>query len=179
MERTRLNWHRSRQPRWNSLRSTLRTDRDIDHVLEAVAVSDCALHDPKNRKTADDVRWQWGGPCHLRQTNLLQCTGKPDAAKMRCVQRREPSDRTLELATLFQKYCAKFGFDWLMLAAQGYQESGLRQDRKSPVGAIGAMQVKPSTAADRNVGIDDVTDVDMTSPSGQAENLFSKIRIIA
>jgi membrane-bound lytic murein transglycosylase MltF len=83
-----------------------------------------------------------------------------DAAKVRCVQRREPSARMLELETLFRKYGEMFSFDWLMLAAQGYQESGLRQNRKSPAGAIGVMQVKPSTAADRNVGIDDVTGVD-------------------
>jgi membrane-bound lytic murein transglycosylase MltF len=83
-----------------------------------------------------------------------------DAEKVRCAQRREPSARIGELARLFQKYGEAFDFDWLMLAAQGYQESGLQQDRKSPAGAIGVMQIKPSTAADRNVGIKDVTSVD-------------------
>ncbi len=83
-----------------------------------------------------------------------------DAAKVRCAQRREPSARISELARLFQKYGSDFDFDWLMLAAQGYQESGLRQNRRSPSGAIGVMQIKPSTAADRNIGIDDVTDVE-------------------
>ena len=33
----------------------------------------------------------------------------------------------------------------------------MRQDRRSPAGAVGIMQIKPSTAADRNVGIDDVS----------------------
>ena len=47
-----------------------------------------------------------------------------------------------------------------MLAAQANQESRFRQDRKSPAGAVGIMQIKPSTAADRNVGIDDVSTVD-------------------
>jgi len=88
------------------------------------------------------------------------------AARVRCVQRQEPSARILELETLFQKYGAEFSFDWLMLAAQGYQESGLRQNRKSPAGAIGVMQIKPSTAADRNIGIDDVTDVDNNIHAG-------------
>jgi membrane-bound lytic murein transglycosylase MltF len=83
-----------------------------------------------------------------------------EAAKVRCVQRRKPSARIAELAALFQKYGAEFSFDWLMLAAQGYQESGLRQNLKSPAGAIGVMQIKPSTAAGRNVGIENVTDVD-------------------
>jgi membrane-bound lytic murein transglycosylase MltF len=83
-----------------------------------------------------------------------------DASKVRCVQRRQPSDRLLNLASLFEKYGEQFDFSWLMLAAQGFQESGLRQDRKNPSGAVGVMQIKPSTAADRNIGIDDVTDIE-------------------
>jgi len=47
--------------------------------------------------------------------------------------------------------------DPLMLAAQAYQESELDHDRESPAGAVGIMQIKPSTAADRNVGVDDIT----------------------
>jgi len=47
--------------------------------------------------------------------------------------------------------------DPLMLIAQAYQESGLDHSRTSPAGAVGMMQIKPSTAADKNVGIDDVS----------------------
>ncbi|MCP3956509.1 MAG: transporter substrate-binding domain-containing protein [bacterium] len=61
-----------------------------------------------------------------------------------------------ELVALFQKYGEKYDFDWLALAAQAYQESGLDQGRKSRAGAIGIMQLKPSTAADPNVGIGDI-----------------------
>ena len=43
-----------------------------------------------------------------------------------------------------------------MMAAQAYQESGLDQNRKSHVGAIGVMQVLPSTAADRNVNVSEI-----------------------
>ena len=35
------------------------------------------------------------------------------------------------------------------MIAQGYQESGLDQAKRSHVGAIGVMQVMPSTARDR------------------------------
>ncbi len=52
----------------------------------------------------------------------------------------------------FQKYAARYDFDWLMLAAQGYQESRLDQTVKSPVGAIGVMQVMPATGAELKVG---------------------------
>ena len=53
---------------------------------------------------------------------------------------------------LFKKYAKRYDFDWLMLAAQGYQESRLNQNRRSPSGAIGVMQVMPSTGRAMNVG---------------------------
>lgn len=52
----------------------------------------------------------------------------------------------------FQKYAAEYDFDWLMLAAQGYQESRLDQTVKSRVGAIGVMQVMPATGRELEVG---------------------------
>ncbi len=52
-----------------------------------------------------------------------------------------------ELLKVFEKAGEKYGFDDLMLMAQGYQESQLDQSRRSPRGAIGVMQVLPSTAA--------------------------------
>ena len=53
---------------------------------------------------------------------------------------------------LFEKYGAQYGFDPLMLAAQGYQESQLRQDARSHVGAIGVMQIMPATGKELRVG---------------------------
>jgi membrane-bound lytic murein transglycosylase MltF len=53
---------------------------------------------------------------------------------------------------LFQKYGAKYHFDTLMLAAQGYQESKLQQDARSHMGAIGVMQIMPATGAELKVG---------------------------
>jgi membrane-bound lytic murein transglycosylase MltF len=59
-------------------------------------------------------------------------------------------NRTLEL---FKKYGRKYDFPYLLLTALAYQESGLNQKRRSHAGAVGIMQVLPSTAADRNVNI--------------------------
>jgi len=61
-----------------------------------------------------------------------------------------------ELARIFQQYGKEYEFDALMLAAQGYQESRLDQSARSHRGAVGIMQVMPSTAADPAIGIDDV-----------------------
>jgi membrane-bound lytic murein transglycosylase MltF len=83
-----------------------------------------------------------------------------DASRVRCAHSGQSTQKIDELAVMFRTYGERFDFDWLMLAAQGFQESGLRQDRRSPAGAIGVMQIKPSTAADRNVGINDVSTAD-------------------
>ncbi|HEY6123635.1 MAG TPA: lytic transglycosylase F [Steroidobacteraceae bacterium] len=61
-----------------------------------------------------------------------------------------------ELSKYFKKYATQYQFEWLLLVAQGYQESGLDQTTRSPVGAIGVMQVMPTTANDRNVKIPDI-----------------------
>ena len=53
----------------------------------------------------------------------------------------------------FEKYADRYGFDWRLLLAMAYQESGLDPDTISHRGAIGLMQILPSTAADPNVGI--------------------------
>ncbi len=66
-------------------------------------------------------------------------------------------ERFQVMARYFQRYAQQYDFDWLLMAAQGYQESQLDQSRRSHVGAIGVMQVLPSTARDRNVNIPDIT----------------------
>jgi membrane-bound lytic murein transglycosylase MltF len=68
----------------------------------------------------------------------------------------EDMRRFNQLADYFKKYATEYDFDWLLLAAQGYQESGLDQKIRSPVGAVGVMQVMPTTAKDKNVAIPDI-----------------------
>jgi membrane-bound lytic murein transglycosylase MltF len=46
----------------------------------------------------------------------------------------------------FQRYARQYDLDLLLLMAQGYQESRLRMDLTSHAGAVGVMQVLPSTA---------------------------------
>jgi membrane-bound lytic murein transglycosylase MltF len=68
------------------------------------------------------------------------------------------------VAALFKKYGAEYNIDYLLMAAQGYQESTLDQDVKSPVGAIGVMQVMPPTGKELNVG--DIKEVDANIHAG-------------
>ena len=50
------------------------------------------------------------------------------------------------------------------MAAQGYQESQLNQAARSPVGAIGVMQVMPATGKDLGVG--DITKIEPNIHAG-------------
>jgi membrane-bound lytic murein transglycosylase MltF len=60
--------------------------------------------------------------------------------------------KLLAMIELFKKYGDQYKLDFLLMAAQGYQESTLDQDVKSRVGAIGVMQVMPPTGKELKVG---------------------------
>jgi membrane-bound lytic murein transglycosylase MltF len=83
-----------------------------------------------------------------------------DAERVRCSHSPRALETLSELVSVFEKYGSEYEFDWLMLAAQSFQESKFQQDRTSSAGAVGVMQIKPSTAADPNVGVDDISTVD-------------------
>jgi membrane-bound lytic murein transglycosylase MltF len=67
---------------------------------------------------------------------------------------------------LFKKYANKYNFDWMLIMALAYQESGLDHSQKSPFGAIGLMQIKPSTAAGKKIGIHNVNEVENNIHAG-------------
>jgi membrane-bound lytic murein transglycosylase MltF len=75
-------------------------------------------------------------------------------------------DRFHDTAPVFQVYAETYDFDWLLLIAQAYQESGLDQSVKSNAGAVGIMQVLPSTAADPSVGIKDISTIENNIHAG-------------
>jgi membrane-bound lytic murein transglycosylase MltF len=57
----------------------------------------------------------------------------------------------------FKKYSGQYNFDYLMIAAQAYQESQMDQSKKNPSGAVGIMQVIPKYAAASPINIPNVT----------------------
>lgn len=70
----------------------------------------------------------------------------------------------LALVQYFQKYGDQYDVDWLLMGAQGYQESQLNQATRSPVGAIGVMQVMPATG--KELGVGDITEVEPNIHAG-------------
>jgi len=83
-------------------------------------------------------------PAYLRQ--LRNATSDADWKRF---------ERTV---ALFRKYGERYSFDYLMVAALGYQESGLDQNARSHRGAIGIMQLMPETRRTLKVG--DITQVE-------------------
>ena len=65
---------------------------------------------------------------------------------------------------LFRKYAGKYDVDFLLMMAQGYQESRLDQKVKSQVGAVGVMQVMPATGKELAVG--DITQLEPNIHAG-------------
>jgi membrane-bound lytic murein transglycosylase MltF len=74
---------------------------------------------------------------------------------------RKKLDAVIEL---FKKYAAEYDVDYMLMAAQGYQESTLDHSVRSPVGAIGVMQVMPPTGAELKVG--DISEVEPNIHAG-------------
>jgi membrane-bound lytic murein transglycosylase MltF len=57
------------------------------------------------------------------------------------------------MVAFFRKYGDQYDFPYLLVAAQAYQESQIDQTKRSSAGAVGVMQIKPSTAADNPINI--------------------------
>jgi len=79
---------------------------------------------------------------------------------------RKPFRRFEQLASLFRTYGTRYDIDWLMLASFAFQESRFDNSVRSPVGAIGVMQVMPATAADRAVGVANIEELENNIHAG-------------
>ena len=71
-----------------------------------------------------------------------------------------------EYVKYFKKYASEYNFDYLMLMAQGYQESHLDQQKRSRSGAVGIMQVIPKYAAPAPINVPDVSKADKNILAG-------------
>jgi membrane-bound lytic murein transglycosylase MltF len=80
--------------------------------------------------------------------------------------RAKDAERLRQTRRLFEQYGGRYSIDWLLLAAQAYQESGLDNAKKSPVGAIGIMQVMPATARDPRVRVQNIDQLERNIEAG-------------
>jgi membrane-bound lytic murein transglycosylase MltF len=80
--------------------------------------------------------------------------------------RAKDAERLRQTRQLFEQYGKQYSLDWLLVAAQAYQESGLDNQKKSPVGAIGIMQVMPATARDPRMRVKNIEQLDRNIEAG-------------
>lgn len=105
---------------------------------------------PKLQAEVDDFITTVVHKYGLVNTNL-----KSFSAKLRKAQNAKAGkdwERFQQAVDLFRKYGPQYRFDYLLLAAQGYQESQLDQSKRSRVGAMGIMQLMPDTGKAMKVG---------------------------
>ncbi len=98
---------------------------------------------------------------YLKKQGVLAYRYKQQAARIKQIKNNAADAeyrKFLATLELFKKYGAKYNFDPIMLAAQGYQESQLNQNAKSHVGAIGVMQIMPATG--KELGVGDITQIE-------------------
>ena len=88
----------------------------------------------------------------------------------------EELSRYRALSSYFLKHGTNYGIDPTLLAAQGFQESRLDQSVRSHRGAIGVMQLLPSTAKDKNVAIPNIEEVEPNIEAGAKYMAFLRSR---
>lgn len=71
-----------------------------------------------------------------------------------------------QLRALFEEYAEQYELDWILLAAQAFQESKFDVNARSAAGAVGIMQIKPSSA--REVGVMDISTPEANIKAGAA-----------
>jgi membrane-bound lytic murein transglycosylase MltF len=93
---------------------------------------------------------EYGQKSHFGNTLVKKYTGNPRVVKASTsASEIKKYHATVEF---FRKYSTKYDMDYLLMMAQGYQESLLDQNAKSDVGAVGVMQLMPATGKEMNTG---------------------------
>ncbi len=89
-----------------------------------------------------------------------------NAAALRDPTDLEKWEKLRKYKDVIRKYADKYEFDWLLILALAFQESGLDHSSRSQAGAVGLMQIRPSTARDPKVGVENVYDVENNIHAG-------------
>ena len=147
---------------WSSVLTRLTVHKDVTVRTGGVLAVAFRKENPRLRAAAN--RWvrkhgEGGAFRNVLENRYLESTryAKNAAAE----SERQKLQAVVEL---FKKYGAQYRLDYLLMAAQGYQESTLDQSVRSPVGAIGIMQVMPPTG--RELGVGDIRKMDPNVHAG-------------
>ncbi|MEP3280268.1 MAG: lytic transglycosylase F [Stappiaceae bacterium] len=140
--------------------------------LWSALYSSIRVHDGLPLKQGEKIGWAVpkDSPDLKKKINQFIKTNKPTAVLPAALFNRDYGEshklidpksnnylkKFKELKPLFVKFGKTYNIDPAMLAAQAFQESRFNQNARSHVGAVGVMQMLPSTARDKHVGIRDI-----------------------
>src|SRR5262252_161679 len=145
-----------------------------DLVLRADAKTGWAIRkdSPKLKAEIDDFFRNWAmkqGVADYRMNSYMK-----KVKELKDPTASAEYKRFKSTLALFEKYGKQYGFDPLMLAAQGYQESQLNQQAKSHVGAVGVMQLMPATGEQMKVGDIHVTESNIHAGAKYMDQLMTQ-----
>jgi len=98
--------------------------------------------------------------------NMLYDKYLKNTGRLRNSQSKEALADLEHFRKLFIKYGNEYSLDWMLLSAQAFQESQLKQETVSHAGAVGVMQVLPSTAKSPPISIADIRNPDNNIHAG-------------
>jgi membrane-bound lytic murein transglycosylase MltF len=149
---------------WSQVFTNLKPHPDVVLASEEKTAWAMRKNNPQLKQLADEFLSTHGAGTSFGNTLLRRYLQNTKWVKNSTSDKE--MKKFLSMVKLFQKYSAQYDFDYLMIAAQGYQESMLNQDRRSPRGAVGVMQVLPKYAAASPINIPDVGNADANIHAG-------------
>ena len=135
---------------WSQILTSLTVHQDIKLRTGGTLAVAFRKDNPRLRDTVNDWIRKHGKGDAFR--NILERRYLQDIKYAKNAGAEAERRKLQKVVELFKKYGDQYKLDYLLMAAQGYQESTLDQDVKSRVGAVGIMQVMPATGKELAVG---------------------------
>jgi membrane-bound lytic murein transglycosylase MltF len=147
---------------WSQVFTDLNVHRDVTLRTGGVLAVACRKENPRLRDEMNTWIQKHGEGDGFR--NVIERRYLRDVKYAKNAGADAERRKLQAVVELFRKYGAQYDLDYLLMAAQGYQESTLDQNVKSPVGAVGVMQVMPPTGRELKVG--DISQVEPNIHAG-------------
>jgi membrane-bound lytic murein transglycosylase MltF len=147
--------NRNRAELWAQVLPNLKAHPELVVASEGTMAWAMRRNNPKLKALVDEFLETHGPGTTLG--NILLRRYLQDTRWIRNSLAPEELRKFVAYSELFQKYGSRYNLDYLMIAAQGYQESLLDQNKRSPAGAVGVMQVLPRVAAASPINVPDIS----------------------
>ena len=147
---------------WNNMFKSIKINKNVTVATGGTLAVAFRKENPKLREAVNKTLKRHGENDYMRR--VLEGKYLDSTRYARNATAGAERKKFQAVVDLFKKYGEKYNLDYLLVAAQSYQESTLDHGARSPVGAIGIMQVMPATGKDMRVG--DITKLEANVNAG-------------